>query len=98
LYRDRFHIHQQWQRVRGDIVGPLRRAARELAQIRIFLSLEHRLRERGVRLIHRNHIRARRVSATAGGERGVRPVHLDVAHGQDAQHVLQTGAIRLLRR
>ena len=69
---------QQRQRVRGDVVRPLRRAARILVQIGVVLPLEQRLGERAVRLRREHDVAAGRIASSrrrssARWTRGSRP-------------------------
>ena len=72
---DRVHLdaEEQRQRVRGDVVRPPRGAALVLAQVRVALPLEERLREAARRLLHPHDERARLVARARRLERAPGP-------------------------
>ena len=92
------HAHQHPQRVTRHVVRRLRRPAGIQAQVRILLGLEHRFRERAVRLRGLDHPGARRVLASAGGERRARGVDFDLAGAHDVEQLLGLERIALLPR
>ena len=94
----RVDAQEQRQRVRGDVVGRLRRSARVLAQVRVALPLEQRLGEAARRLLHPHDQRPGRVARPVRGERRPRALDLDLARAQHLDEPPQRRGVALLLR
>src|SRR5437016_13017899 len=95
---DDLYTHLHWQRVRRNVVGPLRRSTGIFTQIRIDLFLHHRFGECTERLSHTHDVTTVRILDTIGCECRLRPSDFDFTEPQDIQHFDSSYRITLIGR
>src|SRR5207248_668800 len=92
------NAEEQWQRMRGHVVWPLRRTAGILEQIRVVLSLEQRFAVRTEWLFREHDVAAGRICRSIDRDRRSRLTELNLAVLERPDEAMQSLCIRLCLR